>query len=79
MNFFLRRLVFSGLLLLALAPVTGSAADKPQFSGFLEDYTGFEESPKISGAWRYIKPGAKLSDLKEVQQDHDRPYPGLGA
>lgn len=49
-------------------PVTGSAADKPQFSGFLEDYAGFEESPKISGAWRYIKPGASISDLKKYNK-----------
>lgn len=63
-----RSLLLSGVLAFGLHSGVGIAAEKPKFSGFLADYSGFEESPKISGAWRYIKPGAKLSDLKQYSK-----------
>ncbi len=56
------------LVVLACIPITASAAEQPQFSGFLEDYSGFEQSPKVSGAWRYIKPGTTLADLKKYNK-----------
>jgi len=63
-----RSLLLSGLLAMMLHPAVGIAGDKPNFSGFLEDYSDFEESPKISGSWRFIKPGAKISDLKKYNK-----------
>ena len=63
-----RRVLFSGLGILLALPITVGAADKPAFSGFLGDYSGFEQSPKVSGAWRYIKPGATLADLKKYNK-----------
>ena len=64
----LRQLFLFSLFVWTLVPITGSAADKPRFSGFLEDYSGFEESPKVAGAWRYVKPGATISDLKNYNK-----------
>ncbi len=63
-----RHLFFFNLFVWALMPITASADDKPQFSGFLEDYAGFEESPKVPGAWRYIKPGATIADLQKYNE-----------
>lgn len=64
----LRQLLLFNLFVWMLMPITASTADKPEFSGFLEDYSGFEESPKVSGAWRYIKPGAKVADLQKYNK-----------
>lgn len=41
---------------------------KPEFSGFLGDYSGFVESDRVKGAWVYAKPGLKLEDLKQYNK-----------
>ena len=64
----IRNLLLLGLCVSLFVPVTGAAKEKPEFSGFLGDYSGFEESPKISGAWRHIKPGATIKDLQKYNK-----------
>jgi hypothetical protein len=64
----LRKVLCFGLAFGLLGSAAVVAGDKPEFSGFLGDYSGFEESPKVSGAWRYIKPGAKLADLEKYNK-----------
>jgi len=59
-----KQLALCGMLAFGGYSATIVADDAPKFSGFLKDYSGFEKSPKVSGAWRYIKPGAEISDLK---------------
>ncbi len=64
----MHRLVGIGLLAAMLFSTAAGASGKPEFSGFLEDYAGFEKSPKVAGAWRYVKPGATISDLKKYNK-----------
>ncbi len=64
----LRKVLCFGLALGLLVPVAGVAADKPEFSGFLEDYSGFEQSPKVPSAWRRIKPGATPTDIEKYNK-----------
>ena len=57
-------LAMSSALLAGMAPSIATAEDKPAFSGFLGDYSGFQESEKVRGAWTYFKPGTSIETLK---------------
>lgn len=61
---FIPVLAMTGALLAGMTPSIATAEDKPAFSGFLGDYSGFQESEKVRGAWTYIKPGASIQTLK---------------
>ena len=63
-----RKVLCFGLVVGLLGAGAAVAGDKPAFSGFLGDYSGFEKSPKVSGAWRHIKPGASIADLKNYNK-----------
>lgn len=64
----MRDLIGIGILTSMLVTFTAGAAQKPEFSGFLEDYSGFEQSPKVPSAWRRIKPGATPADFKKYNE-----------
>ncbi len=59
----IRKLAITGSLLVALAPAVALGEDKPAFSGFLGDYSGFQESDRVKGAWIYTKAGMSITDL----------------
>ena len=64
----IRNLIGFGLLASMLVAVTAGAADKPAYSGFLEDYSGFEQSKKVPSAWRRMKPGVTPADFKKYNK-----------
>jgi hypothetical protein len=59
----IRKLVITGSLIAALVPPAALGEDKPDFSGFLGDYSGFHESERVKGAWIYNKAGMSITDL----------------
>ena len=63
-NRYMRKLAMLITLCFAFAPVIAMGEeDKPAFSGFLGDYSGFQESDRVKGAWTYTKPGMSITDL----------------
>jgi len=51
-----------GSFVAALAPALAQGEDKPAFSGFLGDYSGFQESDRVKGAWIYTRPGISITE-----------------
>jgi len=64
----IRKLAITGSLIVALAPPLVLGEDKPDFSGFLGDYSGFHESDRVKGAWIYTKPGISITDLEKYNR-----------
>ena len=57
------------ILLAALLPISSALAeDKPEFSGFLGNYSDFKESKRVEGAWVYSKPNFSVDDLKHYNK-----------
>jgi hypothetical protein len=65
---FIVSLAMASALLAGMAPSIATAEDKPAFSGFLGDYSGFQESERVKGAWAYSKPGADIKILKNYNK-----------
>jgi hypothetical protein len=42
--------------------------DKPVFSGFLGDYSGFQESERVKGAWTFTRPGFNINDFEKYNR-----------
>jgi len=65
----IRKLAILIPLCVALAPVIAMGEeDKPAFSGFLGDYSGFQESNRVKGAWTYSKPGISINDFDKYNK-----------
>ena len=61
--------VVLSILLAALLPMSSTlAGDKPEFSGFLGDYSNFKESKRVEKAWVYAKPNFTIDDLKHYNK-----------
>ena len=61
--------VVLSILLTALLPMSSTLAeDKPEFSGFLENYSDFKESKRVEDAWVYFKPNFTVDDLKHYDK-----------
>ena len=57
------------ILLAALLPISSALAeDKPEFSGFLGNYSDFRESKRVEDAWIYFKPDFTVDDLKHYDK-----------
>jgi len=57
------------ILLAALLPISSPLAeDKPEFSGFLGNYSDFRESKRVEDAWVYYKPNFSVDDLKHYNK-----------
>ena len=68
-NQYMRKLAMTIPLCIALAPVIAMGEeDKPAFSGFLGDYSGFHASDRVKGAWTYTKPGTNLNDFEKYNR-----------
>lgn len=57
------KLYISGVLLLLMSFLSGCATPQHEFSGFLENYNGFEPAPEDKDALVYRKPGIDISVL----------------
>ena len=57
------------LVFLCLSCVSAPKEQPLNFSGFLQNYSGFRPSPDESGSWTYEKPGLNLSIYKYVMVD----------
>jgi hypothetical protein len=65
----IRKLAMLIPLCVALAPVIAmSEEDKPAFSGFLGDYSGFQASDRVNGAWTYAKPGISIDNFDKYNK-----------
>lgn len=61
--------VVLSVLLTALLPMSSTlAGDKPEFSGFLGNYSDFRESKRVEDAWIYFKPNFTVDDLKHYDK-----------
>ena len=61
-------LVMAGALLAGMTPSITADEEKPAFSGFLGDYSGFKEGEKVKGAWAYSRPGTGIEVLKNYNK-----------
>ncbi|MCK5481347.1 MAG: DUF3313 domain-containing protein, partial [Gammaproteobacteria bacterium] len=61
--------VVLSILIAALLPMSSALAeDKPEFSGFLGNYSDFRESKRVEGAWVYSRPDFTVDDLKHYDK-----------
>lgn len=57
------------ILLIGILPLSEALADeKPEFSGFLGNYSDFKESKRVKGAWVYSKPEFTADKLKHYDK-----------
>lgn len=61
-------LAMAASLLLGMTPSIASDEEKPAFSGYLGDYSGFQEGEKVKGSWTYSKPGTDIKILKNYNK-----------
>ena len=83
----LYRIYSLGAAFLVLSFISGCSTPQPEFSGFLENYQGFESVPGDEDVLMYRKPGVDLSVLDRydrvlidpvvVWYKNDSPYKGL--
>jgi hypothetical protein len=64
----LHRLAIPGVVWLLISILSGCATPQPEFSGFLENYNGFEPAPEDKDALVYRKPGVDLSVLGQYDR-----------